>query len=138
VEIDGGERLSARLVAVADGRGSAQRRGAGFEPKRDRERRLFRGVYLENVDASVDVLHMALDQEHARVSYIFPRGHGRAYVGEHVQNGETRLQGAGHVGTFIAASGAIGFPEPFYRDAKAAGPLAGSLRPTSGSSILIS
>jgi 2-polyprenyl-6-methoxyphenol hydroxylase-like FAD-dependent oxidoreductase len=125
VEMDGGERLTARLVAVADG-GSALRRRAGFEPKRDRERRLFGGVYLENVDASVDVLHTALDLERARVSYIFPQGHGRvpAYVGEHVQNGETRLQGAGHVGPFIAASRAIGFPEVFYREAKAAGPLA--------------
>jgi 2-polyprenyl-6-methoxyphenol hydroxylase-like FAD-dependent oxidoreductase len=126
VEVDGGERLTARLVAVADGRGSALRRRAGFEPKRDRERRLFGGVYLENVDASAHVLHTALDLERARVSYIFPQGHGRvrAYVGEHVRNGETRLQGAGHVEPFIAASRAIGFPEGFYREAKAAGPLA--------------
>jgi len=61
VEIDAGECLTARLVVVADGRGSALRHRAGFELKRDRERRLFGGVYLENVDVSVDVLHTALD-----------------------------------------------------------------------------
>ena len=126
VEMDGGERLTARLIVIADGRGSMLRRKAGFEPKRDRERRLFGGVYLENVDASVDVLHTALDLQRARVSYIFPQGHGRvrAYVGEHVQNGERRLQGVGHVGPFIAAAHSIGFPEALYREAKAAGPLA--------------
>jgi 2-polyprenyl-6-methoxyphenol hydroxylase-like FAD-dependent oxidoreductase len=126
VEIDGGECLTARLVVVADGRGSALRHRAGFELKRDRERRLFGGVYLENVDASLDVLHTALDLRRARVSYIFPQGHGRvrAYVGEHVENGEKRLQGAAHVESFITASRAIGFPEAFYREAKAAGPLA--------------
>ena len=126
VEIDGRESLAARMVVVADGRGSPLRRVAGFEPKRDRQRRLFAGVYLESVDAPTDVLHSALDLERGRVSYVFPQGLGRAraYVGEHVENGEIRLQGAGHVARFIAAARAIGFPEAFYREAKAAGPLA--------------
>jgi len=80
--------------------------------------RAARPVYAELVPA--------LDLHRARVSYIFPQGQGRvrAYVSEHVENGEMRLQGAAHAESFIAASRAIGFPEAFYREAKAGGPLA--------------
>src|SRR5262249_48744302 len=82
----GSERISARLVVGADGRGSPARGGCGFAVQRETPRHLFAGVVLEGMALPDDeTSRIFFDPANGRISLLFPQGGGRvrAYVGYH-------------------------------------------------------
>jgi 2-polyprenyl-6-methoxyphenol hydroxylase-like FAD-dependent oxidoreductase len=127
VEHDGTRtEVSARLVVAADGRGSAARGLAGFTTRRDPEKLLFSGVYLEGVALEPGYFYQFVDPSRARLAYVFPQRDGRArcYVGWHAATGVPRLQGAAAFDRFREEAEAIGVPPDAFAAARVAGPLA--------------
>jgi 2-polyprenyl-6-methoxyphenol hydroxylase-like FAD-dependent oxidoreductase len=127
VEQDGRrEELSARLVVAADGRGSAARALAGFTTRRDPEKLLFAGVYLEDVGLAPGYFYQFADPVRARMAYVFPQHGGRArcYVGWHKDVGVPRLTGEASFPRFRAEAEDIGVPSDAFAAARVAGPLA--------------
>lgn len=127
VEQDGrGEDISARLVVAADGRGSAARGLAGFEARRDPEKLLFAGVYLEGVDLAPGYFYQFVDPSRGRIAYVFPQREERArcYVGWNKDADVPRLQGEASFARFRSEAEAIGVPPEAFAAARIAGPLA--------------
>jgi 2-polyprenyl-6-methoxyphenol hydroxylase-like FAD-dependent oxidoreductase len=127
VEQDGRrDELPARLVVAADGRGSAARALAGFTTRRDPEKLLFAGVYLEKVGLAPNYFYQFSDPFRARMAYVFPQRDGRArcYVGWHKDAGVPRLTGEASFARFRAESEDIGVPSEAFATACVAGPLA--------------
>jgi 2-polyprenyl-6-methoxyphenol hydroxylase-like FAD-dependent oxidoreductase len=127
VEHDGTcAEISARLVVAADGRGSAARTLARFAPRRDPEKLLFSGVYLEGVALAPGYFYQFVDPSRGRIAYVFPQREGRArcYVGWHVAAGVPRLQGAAAFDRFREEAETIGVPRDAFAATRVAGPLA--------------
>jgi 2-polyprenyl-6-methoxyphenol hydroxylase-like FAD-dependent oxidoreductase len=127
VEHDGSrDEVAARLVVAADGRGSAARTLVGFETRRDPEKLLFCGVYLEDVGLEPGHFYQFSDPFRARVSYVFPQRQGRArcYVGWNRALDVPRLQGEASFPRFRAEAEDIGIPHTAFASARMAGPLA--------------
>lgn len=127
IEQDGrSEEINARLVVGADGRGSAVRKLAGFEARRDPDRLLFAGVLLDPVPSLRDSFHHVINPGMGRLSYIFPqRGtRARVYVGCHKDTLGQRLQGEGGMERFRAEALATGVAPELLADAREIGPLA--------------
>jgi 2-polyprenyl-6-methoxyphenol hydroxylase-like FAD-dependent oxidoreductase len=127
VEHDGRRTdVAARLVVAADGRGSAARGLAGFTTRRDPEKILFAGVYLEDVGLAPGYFYQFADPSRGRMAYVFPQQDGRArcYVGWNVATGLPRLQGASAFEPFRREAEAIGVPADAFAAARVAGPLA--------------
>ncbi|HXJ36273.1 MAG TPA: NAD(P)/FAD-dependent oxidoreductase [Candidatus Eisenbacteria bacterium] len=127
VEQDGRrDDVAARIVVAADGRGSAARGLAGFETRRDPERLLFAGVYVETLGLEPGHFYQFADPPHGRMGYVFPQRDGRArcYVGWNASSGAARLQGEAGFGRFKAEAEAIGIPHGAFATARMAGPLA--------------
>jgi 2-polyprenyl-6-methoxyphenol hydroxylase-like FAD-dependent oxidoreductase len=127
IEQDGRRaELPARLVVAADGRGSAARALAGFATRRDPEKLLFAGVYLENVGLAPGYFYQFADPVRARMAYVFPQRDGRArcYVGWHKDVGVPRLAGEASFPRFRSESEDIGVPPAAFAAARVAGPLA--------------
>lgn len=120
------EELRARLVVGADGRGSAVRRWAGFETRRDPDRLLFCGVLLDGMSVCDDASHMVVNPMLGRIAYLFPQGGGRvrAYVGWHTDAGVPRLSGGTDLPRFVDECVAAGALPEWYAAARASGPLA--------------
>jgi menaquinone-9 beta-reductase len=127
VERDGRrEEIAARMVVAADGRGSAARALAGFEARRDPEKLLFSGVYLENVGLAPGYFYQFSDPFRGRIAFVFPQRDGRArcYVGWNKVAELPRLQGESSFPRFRAEAEDIGVPREALGDARVAGPLA--------------
>lgn len=123
---DGGsEEVATRLVVGADGRGSAVRRWAGFEPRREEPRHVFTGVLFDGHGSPDDASRIFLDSPHGRISLLFPQGGGRvrAYVGHHRAAGPPAAKEY-DADRFVAESAAAGVPREWYEGAEVAGPLA--------------
>jgi 2-polyprenyl-6-methoxyphenol hydroxylase-like FAD-dependent oxidoreductase len=120
------EEIAARLVVAADGRGSAARGLDGFETRRDPEKLLFTGVYLERVGLEPGHFHHFSDPYRGRIAYVFPQRDGRArcYTGWNQAIGLPRLQGEASFADFRARAEDTGVPPEAFRDARVAGPLA--------------
>jgi len=118
--------LSARMVVAADGRGSAARSLAGFEPRRDPAMLLFAGVYLDDMAIEPGYFYQFVDPSHGRIAYVFPQRDGRArcYVGWNKDAGVPRLQGAASFPRFQSEAEEIGVPHEAFLRARMAGPLA--------------
>jgi 2-polyprenyl-6-methoxyphenol hydroxylase-like FAD-dependent oxidoreductase len=118
--------IAARLVAAADGRGSAARTWGGFPVRSDPQRRFFAGVLFENLPAPEDTLYSRFLPSEGLMSWLFPQGKGRvrAYVGYHAASAFPRLQGEADVARFIETSIRIGVPADYFAGARVAGPLA--------------
>jgi len=126
VEQDGRrEDVAVRLVVAADGRGSSAR-SLGFETRRDPEKLLFAGVYLERVGLEPGHFHHFSDPFRGRIAYVFPQRDGRArcYVGWNQAAGLPRQQGEAAFPAFRAQAEETGVPPEAFRDARVAGPLA--------------
>ncbi len=121
-----GDDVSARIVVAADGRGSAVRTEAGFETRRDPEKLLFAGVYLEELAVDPGYFYQFSDPMRGRMAYVFPQRDRRArcYVGWNVAAGIPRLQGEASFGRFKAEAEEIGVPAEAFAGARMAGPLA--------------
>ena len=120
------QEMSARIVIAADGRGSAARGLAGFATRRDPERLLFTGVYLDDVAIAPGYFYQFTDPARARIAYVFPQRDGRArcYVGWNVATDLPRLQGESAFPAFKALATDIGVPAEAFASARMAGPLA--------------
>lgn len=120
------ERVTARLVVGADGRGSPMRKRAGLEAKRDPERRMFAGVLLDGIAAPEDTMIGCFVPDQGLMSWVFPQGNGRArcYVGYASASDTKRFTGERDIGRFIDTAVTTGMPAEYYADAKVAGPLA--------------
>ncbi|HVN29356.1 MAG TPA: FAD-dependent monooxygenase, partial [Candidatus Binataceae bacterium] len=122
----GVEKLTARLIVGADGRGSALRRWAGFAERRDPDALMIVGVCLEGMsNVRDDATYFYLNPDLAEASFVVTTGPGtaRAYVGYRAERGY-RWNGPEALPQFIEESVRCGLPAEFYLKAQPAGPLA--------------
>ena len=118
-------RISARMVAGSDGRGSPTRRWARFPVLQDPERNLVSGVLMDGVALSDDATHAWLDTEKGHFILNFPQGEGRARVYLCYAAGSAqRYGGADDIQMVLGQCIASGVPGEVYENASAAGPLA--------------
>ena len=125
-DVDGKRiELSARLVVIADGRGSRSRTQAGFEVQRNPDGTLIAGVLIDGCNAPDDTFHTALDMSTGTWVLIFPQGKRRvrSYVYS-TTHWEHRLSGAKDFAAFVDESIAAGLPAEYFDGARQAGPLA--------------
>ena len=122
----GVERISARLVIVADGRGSATRKQIGFSVSEQSNAYYMAGVLLTNVHASTEIMHAIFNPELGTWTGLIPQAGGlfRAYF-TYPKTMGYRIQGESKLDLFIRES-ARGYPPmaDFCASAKSAGPLA--------------
>jgi len=120
------ERISARLIVVADGRGSVARKWAGFSAHKDIHPFQFAGVFLEGVACRPDLAMFVFNPEFGLVGGLVPQKHGRhrAYLGYPNDSGLS-LQGPQAFSLFVSESRKIGpmFAD-CYANATSIGPLA--------------
>ncbi|HEY2821530.1 MAG TPA: NAD(P)/FAD-dependent oxidoreductase [Candidatus Acidoferrum sp.] len=120
------EKIHARLVVVADGRGSTARKWAGFSAKTDMYPFHFAGVLLEGASISSDLSWLVFNPEFGLIGGIVPQSKNRcrAYLG-YPADGAFTLQGTDKVEKFLAESRRVA---PIFADcyapAKSIGPLA--------------
>jgi 2-polyprenyl-6-methoxyphenol hydroxylase-like FAD-dependent oxidoreductase len=123
---NGHQRISARLVIAADGRGSAVRKWAGFSICEQSNSYYMAGVLLTNVRASPEVMHAIFNPELGTWTGLIPQAGGqfRAYFVYPKSTGY-RLQGESMLSQFIRESARAYPPMADYcADAKSIGPLA--------------
>lgn len=128
VVIDGPshERISARLVVAADGRGSAVRKRTGFSTCEQNNGYYMAGVLLTNVHASTEIIHAVFNPELGTWTGLIPQAGNRfrAYF-TYPKTMGYRLQGESMLGLFIRESARGYAPMADYlADAKSIGPLA--------------
>lgn len=120
------ERISARLVIVADGRGSAVRKQTGFSVSEQGNAYYMAGVLLINVHASAEIMHAIFNPELGTWTGLIPQAGGlfRAYF-TYPKTMGYRIQGESMLDLFIRES-AKAYPPmgDFCAGAKSAGPLA--------------
>jgi len=120
------ERIFARLIVVADGRGSAARKWAGFSLKTDPHPFHFAGVLLTGVSGRKDTCNFVFNPEFGLVGGLVPQSKDRfrAYLG-YPTDGSFRLHGGEKLGAFLAQSQKVGLMfRDCYTQAKSLGPLA--------------
>jgi 2-polyprenyl-6-methoxyphenol hydroxylase-like FAD-dependent oxidoreductase len=126
VDGHGHERISARLVVAADGRGSAARKWAGFPVCEQSNRYYMAGVLLTNVHASAETMYAVFNPELGTWTGLIPQAGSqfRAYF-VYPKTMGYRLQGESMLSQFIRES-AKGYPPiaDYCADAKSVGPLA--------------
>jgi menaquinone-9 beta-reductase len=125
VELDSGEKFSARLVVGADGRNSMTRKWGGFEEREEKLGNQLAGVLMDNCPFEGDTAVGVFNPFVGQITFIFPQGGGkaRAYVGSRTDKGE-RLQGDGDFQKFIDMSIATGAPADYYKGVSQIGPVA--------------
>jgi menaquinone-9 beta-reductase len=120
------ERISARLVVIADGRGSVARRWAGFSVATDPHPFHFAGVLLEDVPDRQDMAKFVFNPELGLVAGLVPqcKNRFRAYLG-YPAEAKFSLNGNDKLSAFFAESRKVGplFAETFAK-ARSLGPLA--------------
>ena len=96
VDVNGREeQISARIVVVADGRGSAARKWLGFALERDECPFHFAGVSLGGVSCQEDKASFVFNPEFGLIGAVVPQKNGRfrAYLG-YPADGRISLNGA--------------------------------------------
>jgi menaquinone-9 beta-reductase len=120
------ERIPARMVVAADGRGSVARKWAGFAAERTPQPFHFAGVLLTGVSAREDVMTYLFNPDLASVVGIVPltKQRCRAYLGYYTGNG-LLFQGDAKLGAFLAESKKMApSVAEAYANVKSVGPLA--------------
>jgi menaquinone-9 beta-reductase len=120
------ERISARLVVAADGRGSASRKWAGFTVCQQTNGYFMAGVLLTNVRAPNDIFPAVFNAEFGTWVGLIPqaRDQFRAYFVYPKTTGY-RLQGESMLKLFLQESAKTYAPlADCYAEAKSTGPLA--------------
>jgi 2-polyprenyl-6-methoxyphenol hydroxylase-like FAD-dependent oxidoreductase len=120
------EKISARLVVAADGRGSAARKWAGFPVCEQSNDYFMAGVLLTNVHASTEIMHAVFNPDLGTWTGLIPQADDkfRAYFVYPKAMGP-RLQGESMLGLFVRESAKGYAPMAEYcADAKSVGPLA--------------
>lgn len=120
------ERISARLVVAADGRGSAARKWTGFSVCEQNNGLYMAGVLLANVPTPPEIFYAVFNPELGTWTGLFPQGgyRCRAYF-VYPKSLGYRLQGESMLCIFIRES-ARAYPPlgDYYAAAKCVGPLA--------------
>ncbi|MGA9186937.1 MAG: NAD(P)/FAD-dependent oxidoreductase [Candidatus Acidiferrales bacterium] len=120
------QRISARLVVAADGRGSMARKWAGFPVCEQINDYYMAGVLLANVHASTETIYAVFNPEFGTWVGLIPQAgeRFRAYL-VYPKTMGYRLQGESALSQFIFQS-AKGYAPlaDYYADVKSAGPLA--------------
>ena len=120
------ERIPARVVVAADGRGSPARKWAGFTVEKNVQPFLFAGVLLTDVAARQDMGVFIFNPDLGTVGAVIPQSKGRyrGYFG-YPTTADYRLQGSEKLGLFFSESAKVApvFAE-FHASAKSDGPLA--------------
>jgi len=98
----GVERVSARLLIVADGRGSALRKQAGFSVSEQSNACYMAGVLLTNVHASPEIMHAIFNSELGTWTGLIPRANDqfRAYF-TYPKSMGIRIQGESMLDLFM-------------------------------------
>jgi 2-polyprenyl-6-methoxyphenol hydroxylase-like FAD-dependent oxidoreductase len=123
---NGHERISARLVIVADGRGSAARKWSGFPVCEQSNDYYMAGVLLTNVHASTETMQAVFNPEQGTWSGLIPQAGDqfRAYF-VYPKTMGYRLQGESMLSLFVRESAKGYAPIADYcADAESIGPLA--------------
>lgn len=126
VDGHGHERISARLVVAADGRGSAARKWAGFPVCEQNNDYYMAGVLLTNVHSSAEIFYAVFNPELGTWTGLIPQAGGqfRAYF-VYPKTMGYRLQGESMLSLFVRESAKTYAPIADYcADAKSIGPLA--------------
>lgn len=129
VVVDGNnshERIPARLVVGADGRGSAVRKWAGFTVCEQSNDYYMAGVLLTNVHASTEIMYGVFNPELGTWTGLIPQAgdQSRAYLVYPKTMGD-RLQGESMFGRFTrGCAQGYGPMAEYFADAKSIGPLA--------------
>lgn len=128
VVVDGSsrERIRARLVVAADGRGSAARKWAGFSVCEQVNGYYMAGVLLTGVRASTETMYAVFNPELATWAGLIPQAGDRfrAYL-TYPKSLGCRLQGEGMLDRFVSESVKTYAPlGDYYAEAKCIGPLA--------------
>ncbi len=120
------ERISARFVVGADGRGSAVRKWCGFVSQKDPQPFQFAGVLLAGVSLPGGTAYFVFHPELGRVIGVVPEtgGRCRAYLG-YPADGKLALHGSDQLSSFICESQKV-FPPlaDAFANVKSIGPLA--------------
>jgi 2-polyprenyl-6-methoxyphenol hydroxylase-like FAD-dependent oxidoreductase len=120
------ERITARMIVAADGRGSPARKWAGFSTQKDAQAYHFAGVLLGGLSVPGDLCTFIFNPEVGLVGGIIPESKDRArtYLG-YSTDGSFSLHGSERIGTFLAQAGRVApmFAD-YYAQAKCLGPLA--------------
>jgi 2-polyprenyl-6-methoxyphenol hydroxylase-like FAD-dependent oxidoreductase len=126
LELEDGERITARLVVAADGRTSRAREWAGLLTLRDPECLVIAGIFHGQLDLPSDSVHTVYEPRRGQGVLIFPVGgeRFRSYF-FYARKGPPRpLHGARHADDFIAACAETGAPPAWFARARVLGPLA--------------
>jgi len=120
------ERIAARFVVAADGRGSGVRKWLGFTTQKNVQPFHFAGVLLTEMSGRDDIVTFLFNPDLGLVVATVPltKQRSRAYLGYPTTNG-LLVQGNEKLGTFMAESQKVAphLGESYSR-AKSAGPLA--------------
>lgn len=120
------ERIEARLVIAADGRGSVARKWCGFEVQEQANPCYMAGALLTDVQAPRDTVDFVFGPELGMCAILVPQSEGRfrAYC-VYPKTAGYRLQGESMLRKFASESARV-FPplEESYAEARCAGPLA--------------
>ena len=120
------ERVTARLVVAADGRGSAMRKWAGFQTQKNVQPFQFAGVLLTGVSGRDDIVTFLFNPDFGLVVGIVPgtKQRCRAYLGYPTASGLT-LQGSDKLRTFLTESQKVSPAlQDLYAQVESVGPLA--------------
>ena len=128
VVVNGGkcERISARLVVAADGRGAPSRKWAGFTVEEQTHDYYMAGVLLSDVSSAPDTMYFVFNPQFGMCIGLVPIGNHRhrAYY-MYPKTMEYRLQGAQMLDLFFRESARCYPPlADYYAPAKCIGPLA--------------
>ena len=126
VEREGGfQKVTARLVACADGRSSAGRRWGGFGTHREKQKLFGAGQLFKNLATAEDTFIFLGNPQLRRAALLLPIGAGlvRSYL-MYDSSKLDRLQGASHVSRFVDECVKTGLPRECYTAAEPIGPLA--------------
>jgi menaquinone-9 beta-reductase len=120
------ERIAARLIVAADGRGSQARKWGGFTVEKNAQPFLFAGVLLTDVSARQDLGVFMFNSDLGTIGVVIPQGKARyrAYLG-YPMTADYRVQGSEKLGLFFSESAKVApvFAE-FHSASKSIGPLA--------------
>ncbi len=120
------ERISARLLVAADGRGSACRKWAGFTVRKQANEYYMAGVLLSDVHSSPEIVYYVFNPNFGTAIGLVNVGKGRsrAYF-MYPKTMQYRLQGEQSLKLLVSESAKV-FPQmaEIYDGAKSIGPLA--------------
>jgi menaquinone-9 beta-reductase len=122
----GHERIAARLVVAADGRGSVARKWVGFAVQEQLSSYYMAGVLLTDVKAPTDTIYFLFNPNLGMCAVLIPLGNCRfrAYL-IYPKTVAYRLQGDAMLSRFTSESPKVYPPlAEYYIEAKSIGPLA--------------